>query len=116
MQLVYATHLNVYKFSQFAHVGSVDYAVGPYNVTFPAGMTMTSFNILLMDDNLLESNEQFQLIIVNSLPDRVTTRDPNQATVTIMDDDRKPQFWVMYAYILTTFSHHHHLQPVNIQC
>ena len=43
-----------------------------------------------MDDNILESNETFQLnLITSSLPNRVTVDNPSEVTVTIMDDDRK---------------------------
>ena len=69
-------------------IGDVDYTSGPYIVTFPAGMITASFNIPILDDNVLENDEQFQLsIIFNSLPDRVTISDPSQTTVTIRDDD-----------------------------
>ena len=77
-------------------IESDDYTAEPYTVTFPAGITMTSFKITLLGDDILESNEQFQLGI-NSLPDRVTISDPNQTTVTIIDDDRKPYHCVIYA-------------------
>ncbi|XP_065918913.1 sodium/calcium exchanger Calx-like [Dysidea avara] len=74
--------------SDFTATGDVDYTSGPYIVTFPAGMITASFNIPILDDNVLENDEQFQLsIIFNSLPDRVTISDPSQTTVTIRDDD-----------------------------
>ena len=51
-------------------------------------MTKASFNVHIIDDNILESDEQFQLsIIFNSLPDRVTVSDPRKAAVIIEDDD-----------------------------
>ena len=41
-----------------------------------------------MDDNILESNETFQLSInTSSLPNRVTVDNPNEITVTIVDND-----------------------------
>ena len=44
----------------------------------------------ITDDNILESNERFQLsIISSSLPNRVTVDNPSEVTVTIVDNDRK---------------------------
>jgi len=60
---------------------------GPYNVTFPAGVTNMSLNITIVDDNILESDEIFHLNISNSLPNHVTLSNMNQSTVTIKDND-----------------------------
>ena len=46
-----------------------------------------SFNITVVDDKILESDESFYLNICNMLPDRVTVGDINQTTVTIKDND-----------------------------
>ena len=71
-------------------IGGVDYVSGPYTVTFPAGMTEVSFSVGITDDNILESNERFQLSInSSSLPNRVTIGNPSEVTVTIVDNDRK---------------------------
>ena len=71
----------------------MDYTSGPYTVTFPAGQTNATFNVPINDDNILEGNENFMLTINSSLlPDDVLLGDPNQATVTIMDDDHKLSF------------------------
>ena len=76
----------MYMFS----TGSVDYNSGPYNVIFPAGETNATFDVTIINDNLLERNENFTLIInVNSLPRKVTTNTIAQATVTIIDNDSK---------------------------
>ena len=73
----------------FTGIG-VDYDSGPYTVTFPAGVTTVSFNIPITDDRILESDEDFNLIIdASSLPNDVTTGSPQQATVTIAEDDCK---------------------------
>jgi len=67
-----------------------DYDVGPYNVTFPAGDTTVSFNVTIIDDRILESDETFQLSInTEKLPDNVTINDPINITVNIVDDDCK---------------------------
>ena len=66
----------------------VDYDSGPYAVTFPAGVTSVPFDVPINNDNILESNEQFQLRIVpKSLPDRVTVSSPSQTIVSIIDND-----------------------------
>ena len=71
-------------------IGDDDYISGPYNVTFPAGMTEVSLNVTVMDDNVLESNERFQLSInSSSLPNRVSVDNPSVVDVTIVDNDRK---------------------------
>ena len=79
----------------------MDYGSGPYTVTFPAGMTMVSFNIPINDDDILEGSESFMLTIdPNSLPSggTITVGSPDQATVTIVDDDRK----LIYYYAAST--------------
>jgi len=68
--------------------GGVDYDSGPYNVTFPAGVTSLLLNVPINEDNILEDNEEFTLIIIpNALPDRVTHGSIGQAVVHIVDDD-----------------------------
>ena len=68
----------------------MDYTSGPYTVTFPAGQTTATFNVPINDDDILEGNENFMLAInETTLPDDVTHGNPGEATVTIVDDDRK---------------------------
>jgi len=64
-----------------------DYGSGSYDVQFRAGTKQVSFNVPITNDNILETNEQFQLNIENSLPDHVTPGNLSQAIVTIKDDD-----------------------------
>ena len=66
----------------------MDYGSGPYIVTIPAGMTRVPFDIPINNDDILEEDEDFTLTIdPNSLPTGVTPGDPDQATVTIVNDD-----------------------------
>ena len=68
----------------------VDYDSGRYTATFPAGVTSVPFDVPINDDNILEGNEDFSVIILpDTLPAGVTSGDPGSATVTIVDDDRK---------------------------
>lgn len=70
--------------------GGIDYDSGPHNVTFPAGVTNVTFNVMINNDNILEENEIFTLSVTAvSLPSKVTNITSAQATVTIMDDDSK---------------------------
>lgn len=66
-----------------------DYVPGPYIVTFPAGVTSVSFNVSIIDDNMLESDEHiFLRINSSSLPSGFNV-DPSQARLTIVNDDCK---------------------------
>ena len=66
----------------------MDYGSGPYEVTFTAGTTEASFNVSLSDDNIFERNKKFMITIdPSSLPSNVTVGDPDQVTVTIVDND-----------------------------
>ena len=68
----------------------MDYSSGRYNVTIPTGETTAAFNVPIKDDDILEGDENFILIIYStSLPKSVTPGNPDEATVTIVDDDRK---------------------------
>ena len=53
-------------------------------------MTEATISIAITDDDIFEGNENFTLTIdSDSLPSFVTIRNPGEATVTILDDDRK---------------------------
>ena len=66
-----------------------DYISGPYNVTFPAGVTRVSFDIVLKDDGVTEGRESFNLIISDMLHPNVTFGEVHQAVVSIVDDASK---------------------------
>ena len=67
-----------------------DYTTGPYSVTISAGMTNTSYNISITNDNLLEESETFYIFLNPTfLPSGVVVGDINQAAVTIINDDGK---------------------------
>ena len=55
---------------------------------FAAGMTTAPVDVLIIDDNISENNETFVLDIDQLLlPNRVSVSNPDQVTVTIVDDD-----------------------------
>jgi len=63
-----------------------DYGSGPYQVTFTAGETISSFDVPITGDNIVEDDETIDLSIQSiSLPSRVSVTNPSQATITIMD-------------------------------
>lgn len=67
-----------------------DYESGPYSIIFPAGVTSMQFDVSIINDNIYEYHETFQLIInSSSLPTNISAGIPNQATVIIMNDDGK---------------------------
>ena len=93
----------------------MDYDSGPYPITINAGQTNATFDVTINDDNILESNENFTLTInSSSLPTGVTHGDPGQATVTIMDNDRK----LLLSYTEGSCAHFHlllcHILLLNI--
>ena len=89
---VTAHSLNSYYTCTYDNIGGDDYVVGPYVVAIPAGRTRLSFDVPILGDNILEGDEQFLLVISNSLPDRVTISNPDQTIVTIKDNDRELNF------------------------
>jgi len=71
-------------------IGDDDYDSGPYNIRIPAGEIHIEFNVSVIDDNTVESNENFVLVITTeSLPKNVKSGNPNKTTVTIVDRDGK---------------------------
>ena len=51
---------------------------------------MAPFDIPIINDDVLEGNEDFDIVIVQrSLPDGVTRGDPGRATVTIIVYDHR---------------------------
>ena len=58
-----------------------------YNVTFSAGETSASFDVQIIDDDLIETNEILQFMILqDSLPDGVSGGAQNKTAVIIIDD------------------------------
>ena len=79
--------------------GGDDYNPGPYSVTFPSGVTIASFDISITDDNIFEGSEDVKIEIVNaSLSNGILVSDPDQATITIVDDDGKTDFVICNIY------------------
>ena len=67
-----------------------DYTGGPFEVTFPAGVNVVSFNVSILDDTIAECAKLFNLDL--DIPEAaagmgVIRGSPDTATVHIMDDD-----------------------------
>ena len=74
---------------------SADYHSGPYDITFPMGETRFLLNVTIVNDNILENNETFNLTInPSSLPGNIKVGNPGQATVIIRDDDGMLIAWI----------------------
>ena len=73
--------------------GGVDYgskSVSFIPVVFSAGVASISFDVPIIDDNILEQSETFNVSIDPiSLPYGVTLGSTESAVVTILDDDSK---------------------------
>ena len=68
-----------------------NYTLGQYNVTLPAGVTRVTFNVSITNDDVLEVNEKFDLIIdLSSVSSsNVNVGSNYKTTVLIVDDDGK---------------------------
>ena len=70
--------------------GGTDFASGPYNVLFPSGKTRIPFDIMIIDDKMLEYNEDFMLKLeLPAVPDIISPGNLIQTTITITNDDSK---------------------------
>ena len=65
-----------------------DYISGPYEVLFVSGSTDNVLDITIVDDNLLEPVERFNLII-DSLSGDATIGNLDNVTISIIDNDGK---------------------------
>ena len=67
-------------------------------------MTRVPFAVVVTNDNVLEGDEKFDLVIGPSSPlHRVTVSNPDRVTVTIYDDDGN-LILNLYAYYSFTFA------------
>ena len=78
------------SFVYILNAGGSDYEGERFNVTFPAGVNVISFNVTIIDDNIAELAELFTLYL--EIPAAfaavgVIKGLPDTATVNIMDDE-----------------------------
>ena len=67
----------------------MDYDSGPYYVMFFAGMTSVPFSISINNDTKFEGNETITLSINSQIPYGIIIGDPDEALLTVVDDDSK---------------------------
>ena len=86
---IFTVSISCYILNVTCVTGSgVNYGSATYTVTIPVGVIRVAFEVLISDDNILEGNRSFTLIInPSSLPNGVTVGDPGQATVVIVDNN-----------------------------
>ena len=93
--LMYLTTYNI-----GIYTGGKDYNSEPIFIKFDTETTRVSFNVPVLEDKVLEGNETFNLIIDPSslTNNKITVGDPDQATVTIVDNDGKQRIMVLILY------------------
>ena len=65
-----------------------DYMFGPHNITILAGDTVGLLDITIINDNVVEETESFNLTInATFLPEGIFTGNPNSTIVNILDSD-----------------------------
>ena len=67
--------------------GEQDFVTHSVDLTFGLGITERRVNITIINDIRLEHDEQFNLFISLTVADPAVTLSPDQASITITDDD-----------------------------
>ena len=67
------------------YLGDIDYVPGPYNVTFPAGMTRVPFDVVLLNSNSITIKE----FTISITPGELLLRNNNTVLMTITGADGK---------------------------
>ena len=75
-------------------------------MTLPAGNTTVSFNIPIIDDNVFETNQEFNLYFdyTFTLPRGIVRVRPFSATVSIVDDDCKLLVQILFIICVNNVS------------
>ena len=69
-------------------IGGNDYVLKSTDVVIPAGQTNMKFSVTIMNDDTVETNENFMLEITsNSLPNKISITTPERTTIDIVDND-----------------------------
>ena len=77
-------------------LSGTDYSSVTTTLTFPAGVTSTTFTVATLDDVINENQESFTAVL--SSPMNAMLGSADTATISITDDDRKPLLF--YSMIL----------------
>ena len=86
-------------------IGGDDYNSGPYNITIPAGETVVPFNVTIINDNINEENETFNLSIAatQNLPEGVHLGENLSVTILIEDNDGMKQLTLLLLCYVCNF-------------
>jgi len=79
-------------------IEGADYIYQNYTIKFYHGEKSKSLFIQPIDDNIVETNEKYNLTIASGLPYRVIVGEINTTTITIYDDDSKYACINIYVY------------------
>jgi uncharacterized protein (TIGR03118 family) len=100
---------NTFDESQAGHASQKsDYEISLGKITFNPGETSKTFRILVVNDNFVEGDEVINVALSNPVGTGVGLGEPNQATVTILDNDSSastanpidnPNFFVRQHYL-----------------
>ena len=81
-------------------VAGEDYNGSPITVNVPAGVTMQPLTINIIDNNIVECNEMFNVTMVSVTTCGVTIGSNRISEVMIRDDDGKYRFFICsFCYI-----------------
>jgi uncharacterized protein (TIGR03118 family) len=96
--------VSTYDESQLGHASQKsDYEIAVARVTFNPGETSKTVRILIVDDNFPDGDELVNLALSNLTGAGAGLGSPNQATLTIVDNDvAAPALTVRSAFALTT--------------
>ncbi|HYY96533.1 MAG TPA: TIGR03118 family protein [Pyrinomonadaceae bacterium] len=84
-------NFNTFDESQPGHANQKsDYEISLGKLTFNPGETSKTFRILITDDNFVEGDETISLALSNPTGTGVGLGQPNEAEVTILDNDTAP--------------------------
>jgi len=67
--------------------GNVDYIPGPYNITFPVGVIIVPFDVVLINRNIVDRIKEFKISIIT--PSGLSSGNYSSALVTIIGSNGK---------------------------
>lgn len=81
-----------------------DYGNGTYDVVIINKTQVAELRINITDDNVIESDETFRLVIDSTLPMQVTINGNRRTTVTIEDNEESKNQYNIVIYCVWTFT------------
>ena len=81
------------------YVAGEDYNGSSITVNVPAGVTMQPLTISIIDNNIVECNEMFNVTMVSVTTCGVTIGSNRISEVMIRDDDGKYKLFIVFYYI-----------------